>query len=148
LLTRSTADQAQQINRSYQSVSHNLPQELDQQVADHSLVQVAALQHQQMQTHPLQHQQTHQPQLRRKKFQQALAQCAEAEMAQMTQEFPAKPIAPVAPQPPDPSPLVAPRQAPMEQRLREQLQRPTREIAAPKKMTPQTLAQLFKIKSA
>jgi len=147
LLTRSTADQAQQINRSYQSVSHNLPQELDQQVADHSLVPAVDQQLQQMHPHH-QHLKTHQPLLRRKKFQQALAQCAEAEMAQMTQEFPAKPIAPVAPQPPDPSPLVARRQAPMEQRLPEQLQRPTREIAAPKKMTPQTLAQRFKIKSA
>jgi hypothetical protein len=129
-------------------VSHNLPQELDQQVADHSLVPAVDQQHQQMQTHLLQHQQTHQPQLRRKTFQPALAPCAETEMAQMTREFQAKLLVLAAPQPPDPSPLVARRQAPMEQRLREQLRRPTREIAAPKKMTPQTLAQRFKISSA
>ena len=144
---RSTADQAQQINRSHQSVSHNLPRELDQQVADHSQVPVVDLQLQQMHRHH-QHLKTHQPLLRRKKFQQALAPCAETEMAQMTREFQAKPIVPAAPQRPDPSPQVARRQAPMEQRLLEQLQRPTREIAAPKKMTPQTPAQRFKIKSA
>ena len=126
-------------------MSHNLPQELDQQVADHSPVQVVVLQHQQMQTHPRQHLQTHQPLLRKKKFQLARAQRAEAEMGQMTLEFLAKPTAPAAPQRPDPSPLVAHRQAPMEQRLLEQLQRPMREIAAPKKMTPQTPAQRFKI---
>ena len=97
LQRRSTADQARQINRSYQSVSHNLPQELDQQVADHSPVQVVVLQHQQMQTHPLQHLQTHQPLLRKKKFQLARAQHAEAEMGQMTLEFLAKPTAPAAP---------------------------------------------------
>ena len=142
------ADQAQQINRSYQSVSHNLPQELDQQVADHSLVPAVDQQLQQMQTHLLLHQQTHQPQLRRKKFQPALAPCAETEMAQMTREFQAKLLVLAAPQPPDPSPLVARWQALMEQRLREQLRRPTREIAAPKKMTQQTLAQRFKISSA
>ena len=63
-------------------------------------------------------------------------------------EFPGKPIAPVDPHGPDPSPLVAPRQAPMEQRQLEQLQRPTREITAPKKMTPQMLGQLLKTKAA
>ena len=122
-------------------MSHNLPQELDQQVADHSPVQVVVLQHQQVH----QRQQTHQPLLRKKKFQLARAQRAEAEMGQMTLEFLAKPTAPAAPQRPDPSPLVAHRQAPMEQRLLEQLQRPMREIAAPKKMMPQMPAQRFKI---
>ena len=63
-------------------------------------------------------------------------------------EFPAKPIAPVDPHGPDPSPLVAPRQAPMEQRQLEQLQMPTREITAPKKMTPQMLGQRLKTKAA
>ena len=66
----------------------------------------------------------------------------------MTQEFPAKPIAPVDPHGPDPSPLVAPRQAPMEQRQLEQLLKPPREITAPKKMTPQMLGQLLKTKAA
>lgn len=142
------ADQAQQINRSYQSVSHNLPRELDQQAAAHSQVLVVDLRHQQMQTHPHHQQQTHQPQLRRKKFQPALAPCAETQMAQMTRELQAKPTAPVDPQRQDPSPLVAHQPAPMEQRLLERLRKLTREIMAPKKMTPQTPAQQFKIKSA
>ena len=141
---RSTVDQAHRINRSLPNAFHNLPRELVPPAAAPSLEQELAHQPPPTPHQLLPHQPINQLQKppRKKKNPQPLGRCATARKARAIQEFPMQ-AQPAAPNQVRVQQLVR-RQIQMGLREIEQLQKLTLVVAAPKKITPQALAQQFK----
>ena len=141
---RSTVDQAHRINRSLPNAFHNLPRELVPPAAAPSLEQELAHQPPPTPRQPLPHQPINPPQkpARKKKNPQPRARCATARKARVIQEFQMQAQA-AAPNQVRAQRRVR-RQIQMELREIEQLQKLTLVVAAPKKITPQALAQQFK----